>query len=212
MKKQFLSITSAVFALAVLFASCGKKPVTPPEEHNHDDPSKVVMKFIRGHYHGTKLHGVDTTTVALRWDGKFIDPVTSNLLSAPPVVHMKKRANDICRLEITFLAADGDTINGEFLHEADEHQFFFIPQASGVDALTYTYKDADNARVGLTGDFKVLTEDKTFDLLLSLRHGIDKKDGKTYEWNDPKYNTYGSADFAATIKVVTELANDNGGH
>lgn len=193
-----LSWIAGAFILSAAVTSCTKDPQKPHEEHNHDDPTKVEMLFIKGHYHGTKLHAHDTTKVVMRWDGKFIDPKTNALLSTPPEVKMEK-GYDIYKLEVNFYDAKGKLLNGEFIEEASIHQFFFLPKAGGEGALSYEYKDA---RLGFNGDFKVLQAGKTFDMDAILIHGLKKS--TNIEWNDVNYKNFGgSPDFTTTLKIKT---------
>lgn len=196
--KRMLYGLTVVMLLSALITSCSKDPVAPNEEHNHDDPSKVALLFIKGHYHGTQLHAHDTTTVAVRMDGRFIDPQTNALLDKAPVITLEQ-GSDIYQLQIKFYAPDGDLLNGEFLEEAAIHQFFFLPSVN--DVLNYVYKDD---RVGFTGDFSVLQTGKELSLTASLRHGINKTIQR--EWNDIKYNTYGSEDFKTVLQLKTVAA------
>lgn len=201
MKTKILSLIAGAFILSAAVTSCTKDPQKPHEEHNHDDPTKVEMLFIKGHYHGTSLHAHDTTKVVMRWDGKFIDPTTNALLTAPPEVKMEK-GYDIYKLKVNFYDAKGKLLNGEFIEEANIHQFFFLPKAGGEGALSYEYKDANNIRLGFDGDFKVLQTSKTFDMDVVLMHGLKKT--TNIEWNDVNYKKFGgSPDFITTLKIKT---------
>lgn len=195
MKKTILF--ALIFASAFIYTSCSKDPVKPEEEHNHDDAAKTVITFFEGHYHGTSFHKVDSTVVAIRQDGKFIDAKTNALIgdgSQSPVVELSD--GELQKMTIQFIDAHGHILNGEFLEEANIHQFFFLPSESGV--LNYTYKDA---RVGFDGDFEILQTGKDLNLLISLRHGINKTPEKP--WNDANYNRYGNEDFKTTLRIKT---------
>ncbi len=195
-KFKFLSLMT--IAATLLLVGCSKDPVHPEEEHNHDDQSKVVFTFYKGHYHGTSFHKGDSTVVALRQDGKFINPTTNALIgdgSQSPVVQLSD--GELQKLSIVFLAADGDTLNGEFIKEANVHQFFFIPSVK--DVLEYTYKDA---RLGFDGDFKILQINKELNLEVVLRHGLNKSSERA--WNDVNFRNYGgSDDFKTTLRIKT---------
>lgn len=195
-KMKFLALSAISFAL--LLTGCSKDPVTPEEEHNHDEQSKVVFTFYKGHYHGTSFHKGDSTVVTLRQDGKFVDSKTNALIGdglQSPVVQLAD--GELQKLSIVFLDAHGDTLNGEFIKEANVHQFFFIPSVK--DVLEYTYKDA---RVGFNGDFKILQTNKDLNLDVVLRHGINKSTERA--WNDANFRNYGgSDDFKTTLRIKT---------
>lgn len=207
MKNKILSAIAGVFIFSATFTACTKDPVKPTDEHNHDDPAKTVMTFYKGHYHGEELHIIDSTVVAIRQDGKFINPKTNEVLTETPVVSLQKSYN-IYKLKINFFSDKGTLLNGEFIKEANIHQFFFIPKAGGEGVLSYEYKDAD---LGFDGDFNVLETGKTFDMDMVLMHGIDKS--KNIKWNDPDFRKYGgSADFSTTLKIKTIEDDGKTGH
>lgn len=195
MKKTILF--ALIFASAFIYTSCSKDPVKPEEEHNHDDAAKTVITFFEGHYHGSNFHKVDSTIVAIRQDGKFIDAKTNALIgdgSQSPVVELSD--GELQKMTIQFIDGHGHLLNGEFLEEANTHQMFFIPSVANV--LNYTYKDAT---VGFDGDFEVLQTGKDLNLLISLRHGLNKIPTKA--WNDADYYKYGSEDFKTTLRIKT---------
>lgn len=196
MKKTLFAFMALL--VGTVYTSCNKNPVKPQEEHNHDEQSSVILNFYEGHYHGTDLHRTDTVQVAIRQDGKFIDPKTKAVLTTTPTVHMAKGEGIVNRLSIEFFDSKGDKINGEFLKEANTHQMFFLPGEAGV--LDYEYKDQ---RIGFEGDFTVLQADKTIKLEMILRHGINKSTDRV--WNDVQYRNYGgSTDFATSLNIHTE--------
>jgi hypothetical protein len=98
---------------------------------------------------------------------------------------------------------NGENINHEFIEEIDEHKFFYIGPSNAI--TNYIYEDDD---LGLLGEITFGSYDSSFDLIILLRHGLDKNHPSAKAWNSIDYQQAGGVD-DLRLAIPLQLTNEN---
>lgn len=164
-----LGMAALLFVTGLSYTSCDTNdgPITPPQPHHNEEVAAVTLKLVAGHFHGVLFHQ-DFPVKGEKYL-KAIQEIRLNrkdnkwvLAEGSDTAFFVRSGNaeivSAYGLWITYLAADGDTINKEFIEKgADlQHQHFFsakevkgygmngMNEASDketVNIFNYTYMD-----------------------------------------------------------------------
>lgn len=175
-----------IFSIVVAFASCKKDD--PILEDDQEEFSNIEVVF-------TNLDNpTDISKIGFDKTGK------------PDKSHFHLFKNDKYKMEISLFHGE-ENINHEFIDEINEHKFFFLAPA---DAVTdYVYKDGD---LGLTGEITFGDTDTAFDLIILLRHGLNKNDPAAKAWNSKDYQKAGGVDDLKIALPIHLVSSDSPAH
>jgi hypothetical protein len=186
MKKITLGISiMAITATISMFGSCKKGPSPTPEQTLEEyDASRI--RFIKLNADGTET--TDTTTVNFDRTGE----------PTPNQTYLSE--NTSYRTLITMLLR-GNSVNQEIIDDGDIHQFFFLPEQTGIFEYAYGDTDKNGRGIGLDGT-ATITGVGTTTIKVVLRHGLDKSKPEAQSWDSKDYEKAGGED---DLNVVFQL-------
>lgn len=180
MKTCFLTLCTAFALCFPMLTACSSDTPEPTPKHKDDThaPTRIVLTLSAGHFHGVKFHGdgilaLTNEHITKPEEPRFFKSVQRITLNRVDGRWQVAQGSDsVFRvlaagryttpygLWITYIAADGDTLNSSFggnLKAINAHQHFFTAQNLGVTAdgdlkqvvnntdslFTYTYMDTN---------------------------------------------------------------------
>jgi hypothetical protein len=172
-----------IAASAIAFTACSKDDPIPEQDQEEVGRTLILLQEV-------DWHGDFRTGHSHAIEGAKIDTVSFDEQGLPPVgFHLHLTEGKSYKMSLIAYDFAGRELQQTFLERADIHQAVILGAPDGI--LDYTYGDADNAQVGVTGYLHVLEVAPTFTLQYLLRHlneGV--KAGLTADdWNNKNYQS-----------------------